>query len=249
MMLGATLGILGGLVVERVLETMAYPGNFALLFGLAFAATMISYAFLTQLREDDDGIRPRSIRFMDYLGEIPSILRANRTFRNFLVADALLAMVIMAEAFYTIYAFQKFDLTAGFAGRFTVMVMASMVIGNLHLRLPGGSSRAPTEPGRDGRHYDRRVPSGALGADGRGLLSRVHGGGVRRQPAGDVPHAAHRRDLRRARSGHVHRAQQRHHGAVLSRRHRGRHHRQPLRLRGGLRHHGGHRRHLRRCGC
>jgi MFS family permease len=131
MMLGATLGILGGLVVERVLETMAYPGNFALLFGLAFAATMISYAFLTQLREDDDGIRPRSIRFMDYLGEIPSILRANRTFRNFLVADALLAMVIMAEAFYTIYAFQKFDLTAGFAGRFTVMVMASMVIGNL----------------------------------------------------------------------------------------------------------------------
>jgi MFS family permease len=131
MMLGATLGIVGGLVVERVLETMAYPGNFALLFGLAFAATMISYTFLTLLREDDDGDRPRSIRFRDYLGEIPSIVRSNRTFRNFLVADALLAMVIMAEAFYTIYAFQKFDLTAGFAGRFTVMVMASMVIGNL----------------------------------------------------------------------------------------------------------------------
>lgn len=131
MLVGSTLGVAGGFIVERVLETMAYPSSFALLFAIAFAFMMISYVFIALLREEDISEVTEKRPFRHFLGELPEILKRDRAFRNFLVADALLAMVIMAEAFYTIFAFQKFGLSEGFAGRFTIVVMASMAVGNV----------------------------------------------------------------------------------------------------------------------
>lgn len=131
MLLGAALGIGGGIVVERILETMSYPASFAALFGIAFGVMMVSYIFLALVREEDISEVTPKRPFHHFLGELPAILKRDRAFRNFLVADALLAMIIMAEAFYTIYAFQKFGLSEGFAGRFTIVVMIGLVVGTL----------------------------------------------------------------------------------------------------------------------
>ncbi|MCK7527256.1 MAG: hypothetical protein MZV64_61455 [Ignavibacteriales bacterium] len=62
---------------------------------------------------------------------IKNILRTNVSFRNFIVADALIAMCITATAFYPVFALTKFDLPVSYAGTFTIITTASMVAGNL----------------------------------------------------------------------------------------------------------------------
>ncbi|HOC26405.1 MAG TPA: hypothetical protein PKJ13_13905, partial [bacterium] len=56
MILGGVLGIGAGIAVRHILDWLPYPGNFGLLFLLTFAAMLVSYFFLTILKE------PRSAR-------------------------------------------------------------------------------------------------------------------------------------------------------------------------------------------
>lgn len=132
--LGAALGLLGGWTAERVLESMAYPANFATLFGLSFAAMMVSYVFLVLLREEEiPGLsrqRTRARPRTEFMGRLAEILRTEPNFRRFLVAEALLVMATTVEAFFALDAFQKFDLSVGFAGRFTAVAAGSVMVGN-----------------------------------------------------------------------------------------------------------------------
>ena len=59
-----------------------------------------------------------------------AILKRDTNFRNFLLADAFTLMSMSASAFYAVYAIEKFDVPASYAGTFTVIVMAGMVAGN-----------------------------------------------------------------------------------------------------------------------
>jgi MFS family permease len=127
---GSALGLVAGWVVERVLESMAYPSGFATLFGLAFAAMMISYVFLTLLKEGDLPEPAPRRRYREFLARLPQILRSEQNFRRFIVAEILLVMATTVEAFFAVDAFQKFDLSVGFAGRFTAVAAGSVMVGN-----------------------------------------------------------------------------------------------------------------------
>lgn len=129
--LGAALGILGGWLVERVLATMAYPESFALLFALAFGAMMVSYVFLTLLKEDHTELPSKPLRYEAFLRRLPMILRQERNFRNFLIGQVLLVTAALAEAFFVVDAIEQFALSEAYAGRFTVVMMASMIVGSL----------------------------------------------------------------------------------------------------------------------
>lgn len=129
--LGALLGILGGWLVAQILDHIRYPDSFALLFLIAFTLMMVSYVFLLVLRENtvDDPRQPADIR--DMFRELTSILRNDRNFRNFVIADAMFITALMADAFYTVNAMDRFGLSEGYAGRFTMVMMISMIGGNL----------------------------------------------------------------------------------------------------------------------
>jgi len=62
---------------------------------------------------------------------LPRILRAQQPFRTFLVADAMLIVAMVAEAFFSVSGLERFDLPEGHAGRFTMVIMISMVASNL----------------------------------------------------------------------------------------------------------------------
>lgn len=145
-------GMGAGWVAEIILERMAYPGSFALLFLLAFIMMIGSYVCLALLDEEED-TPTDGVSYAAILRRIPSILRHEPNFRNFLVADALLMASLSAEAFYAVHAFERFGLSSGFAGRFTAVLMASSVVGSvafgylgdrighrLNLALMGGST-------------------------------------------------------------------------------------------------------------
>ena len=129
--LGAGLGILGGWLVERVLSAMDYPESFALLFALAFGAMMVSYVFLGLLREEDHERPSKPLRYEEFLRRLPAILREERNFRNFLIGQVLLVTAALVEAFFAVDAIEQFALSEAYAGRFTVVMMASMIVGSL----------------------------------------------------------------------------------------------------------------------
>lgn len=129
--LGSLLGIAGGISAERILRSVVYPYNFGLLFSATFLLMMISYCFLLTLKEEEPNATKNELHYGEFFRGLPVILKLNRNFRNFLIADALLISALMADAFYAVNALQKFSLPDSFAGVFTVIVMTSIMAGNL----------------------------------------------------------------------------------------------------------------------
>ncbi|HLT48770.1 MAG TPA: MFS transporter [Rubricoccaceae bacterium] len=138
--LGSALGVAGGWIVAGVLARFDGMDGFAVLFGLAFLAMAASYVFIALLREVEDpacgerapgASRPPRLRPGAFLRRLPEILRTDRNYRRFLVADALLTTTAMADAFYTVYAFDRFGLSPAHVGVFTVVVMATGAAGGL----------------------------------------------------------------------------------------------------------------------
>ena len=126
--LSSAFGILGGSLVAVTLATISTPINFAILFAFAFVFGMLSYACLRVLRE------PPSKEFVPIQGLVihaKKILTTNRRIRDVIIVDVLILMSMTAAAFYAVYALEKFSLPASYAGTFTVLVMASMVLGNV----------------------------------------------------------------------------------------------------------------------
>jgi len=130
-LLGGVLGVLAGLVVERVLTEIAYPLSYGVLFTLACLFLAMSYWALTRLTEETATPVTEEVHILEYYRNLPRILKAQKNFRNFLISDALLIAATMAGAFYAVHAIQKFDLSDSSAGFFTVMIMCSTVIGNM----------------------------------------------------------------------------------------------------------------------
>ncbi len=130
-LLSSALGILGGSIVTFVLAFAPFPVNFALLFIIAYVFTMLSYRYLRTLVEPASPPsllpQPRSGILADGI----AILKRDKNFRNFLLADAFTLMSMSASGFYAVYGIEKFGLPASFAGTFTVIVMAGMVAGNI----------------------------------------------------------------------------------------------------------------------
>ena len=131
--LGSALGVAGGWVVAGVLARFASTDGFALLFALAFLVMMASYGVLALLKEEPvpGAPLPRRGRYGAFLRRLPEILKSDRNYRRYLVADALLITATMADAFYAVNAFRRFGLPEAAAGRFTVVLMASGAVGGL----------------------------------------------------------------------------------------------------------------------
>ena len=136
--LGSALGILGGSAVSIILSSIIYPHNFALLFLICFFLTMVSFYFISRLIEpavpEESGSRKTfqtaPVPLKEIFSSSKKILKENLNFKNFLVADALTLMSLTASAFYPVYAIKKFGLPASYAGAFTIILMASQVLGN-----------------------------------------------------------------------------------------------------------------------
>ncbi|MCU7496644.1 MAG: MFS transporter [Ignavibacteria bacterium] len=129
--LGALLGILGGWLVKAVLGRYSYPNNFSLLFLTAFIVMMVSYVFQVFLKEDKADIQKRNLGLTEFFRLLPGILKNERNYRNFLIADALLIIALMAEVFYGLNALSRFSLADSYVGNFTIIYMSFSIVGNM----------------------------------------------------------------------------------------------------------------------
>lgn len=131
-LIGSILAMAAGSLTVIILSTINFPSNFAILFLAAFIFTMVSFYFLSRLKEDDEVLDEEKTQpITNKLVMVKNVLRTNVPFRNFLIADALISMCITATAFYPVFALKRFDLPVSYAGTFTIISTASMIVGNL----------------------------------------------------------------------------------------------------------------------
>jgi MFS family permease len=128
---GALLGILGGLLAERIINGFPFPYSFGVLFLCAYTVMMISYMSLTKLKEEFPNPANKQLKYKDFFKFLPGLLKKEKNYRNYLIADALLTASLMADAFYAVNAIKKFALPDSYAGIFSAIIMVSMMAGNI----------------------------------------------------------------------------------------------------------------------
>ncbi len=120
---GAGGALLAGLILERI----AFPESFSLLFFIAGISLLISFAFLAltyePASESKDVVERANWR--EFGGRLREILRENDNFRWFLIARALTSLSLTAVSFYTIYGIRRFDMSPELAGALTSVLLVS----------------------------------------------------------------------------------------------------------------------------
>lgn len=130
-LLGSAAGAVGGSIVGLVLYAVVFPINFALLFFGAFIVTLFSFYFISKIAEQPTEVGETEQKKFNILHEARTIIRSNKNFRHFLIADAFILMSVAASSFYSVYAVEKFSLPSSSAGTFTAIVMLTSVVANI----------------------------------------------------------------------------------------------------------------------
>jgi MFS family permease len=129
---GSLFGILAGSIIIFILSSVTFPQNFAILFFLCFIFMFASFYFLKGVNEPEEIFTQEFvIAKVKKLERVKKAVRENKNFRNYLIADGLLLIGLTSSAFFAVYAISRFKLPTSYAGSFTIIFMASTVIGNI----------------------------------------------------------------------------------------------------------------------
>lgn len=131
MFFGALLGVGAANVAGVILERVRFPYNFAYVFGAAGLAILASWFFIAQTREpiEASNVPLRSTR--QYLADLPSLLRGDQNFRNFLIARFTLSLAEMGSGFLTVAAIQTWSVSNSTVASFTTAILIGQTIASL----------------------------------------------------------------------------------------------------------------------
>lgn len=125
---GALLAVAGAYFVGYMLENYPYPRNFALLFIIGFAITMVSWGGLALTREPASTTVKARVGIGTYLRALPRLLRRDHNYARFLVARTVIVFGTMASGFYMVYGIERFDVTGATIGWLTAVLVASQAL-------------------------------------------------------------------------------------------------------------------------
>lgn len=101
-MLGGILGVLGSFVTTMVLDRVPYPTGYVVIFCIGVAAAILSVFLVLCVKydpaEEERAIEPLSLK--KAAKQLPSILREDTGFRNFLIGRMLIAMGELSTSFF-----------------------------------------------------------------------------------------------------------------------------------------------------
>lgn len=130
--LGAVLsvGVLF-LVARPVMDRVAYPNNFVMLFLLAFVACVVSWCGLVLTREPPSAGVKESVPQRAYFRRLPAVLRRDPNYTRYLVSRSVVQLATMSSAFYIVYGGETFGIDAAGVVSFTIVSVASVAVMNL----------------------------------------------------------------------------------------------------------------------
>lgn len=129
---GALSGIIGLAAAEGaglVLTRVEFPHNFALLFAAASLVLLASVFPLALAREPVDNPPDNRRSSREYLRHAAASARSNTSYRWAMIAIALLAVAMSANAFYATYAVRVLGAGTRTIGRFTAVAVGASALG------------------------------------------------------------------------------------------------------------------------
>jgi MFS family permease len=146
-LMGGALAFMAGFGVRRILadKASAYPNGYALLFGLASASLMVSWFFLSLLREPLRGVQPGRRGLRALIADMPGLLRRYRGLKEMWATRLVLGASALATPFYAVYARLVLHTPESAAGTFLSAQVAGGVAGAMllgHVNDKYGSTRA-----------------------------------------------------------------------------------------------------------
>lgn len=124
-------GIGGGLLVRYVLDAVAFPGNYALLYGLASLVLYLGWvAFLFVKEPRVAPVREPAVERGPVLREAMVLLRSNRSFTLYIVSRAFLIVSFAGTAFFPVYLVETHGLPDSITGVFALITAATFVVVN-----------------------------------------------------------------------------------------------------------------------
>jgi len=128
--LGNGTGILGASAAAWMLETMQFPYNFALGFGIGGCFMFISWVFLRMTREPAKEPEDPPQDSKTYWRSIPKIIQADKNFRRFLISRILGVTGFMAVGFLTVYVLRTWEVSDATVSLYTTSMLAGNTISN-----------------------------------------------------------------------------------------------------------------------
>ena len=129
--IGAGAGVLGAGFSTWLLQAFAFPLNFVYSWGIASIFVMISWGWLALTREPARPVvRPRQSN-RAYLAGLPALIRQDDNYRHFLIARCLMTLGGMGAGFVTVSAVERWHVSDGTVGGFTIALLVGQTLGNL----------------------------------------------------------------------------------------------------------------------
>jgi MFS family permease len=129
--LGNITGIAGASSVAWMLVKFPFPTGYVIAFACASVCILISWFFLGMSREPVDTIQKPKVSNQEYLKSLPQIVRANRNFRNYLLAQIFTAFGAMASGFIMVFALSRWNIPDGQAASFSIAMLVGQSVANL----------------------------------------------------------------------------------------------------------------------
>lgn len=128
--LGNGTGILGAAAAAWMLDTVAYPYNFMIAFGLAGIFILISWVFLRMTREPARISQRPPQDSKSYWRSLPQIIRTDKNYRMYLVSQVLGTIGFMAYGFLTVYAIREWQVSDATVSLFTTSLLVGGTVSN-----------------------------------------------------------------------------------------------------------------------
>jgi MFS family permease len=129
--IGNGSGLLGALALPFVLDRFAFPMGYVVIFAVAGVLIFLSWIFIALTREPAVYSRKPPVSQRDYLRALPEVLRRDRNFRMYLLAQLVFALSGMANGFLVVYAVEAWQLSDAQAGGFTIALQLGLSLANL----------------------------------------------------------------------------------------------------------------------
>jgi MFS family permease len=127
--LGGIIGFGASLTAAWYLDHYSFPDNLRMLFWIAFFAALISPFLIAAYREVPFPVHTSLEPLDHFLKTIPTHIRATPGFGRFMLVRAVLNLGLMANAFYALYAVQRYGLDEGTLGILTMLILISQSAG------------------------------------------------------------------------------------------------------------------------
>jgi len=129
--IGNGAGILGALLVPLLLGKFTFPLGFVFAFGITAVLFLMSWIFLSLAREPSVPNTKPPVSQADYFRSLPAVLRRDRNFRMYLLAQVVFSLSGMASGFLAVYTVQRWNLPDARVSGFIIAMQLGLTLSNL----------------------------------------------------------------------------------------------------------------------